>query len=171
MRYRADLFTTNRHFHLGLTTLCLKCFLKVRPHEIPFHSPAPPLLTTDLPIPTASTLPLKLHTTTPKLLARNHLLFLEPPMIGHPTRCMDRVPQTPTLRPPHGSRPSAHDSLTKPHSVPPTSSMDQHTTSHRAITSARTAARPKTRNRQRNCHRQARDENRHHSLSSSFPLS
>ena len=58
--------------------------------------------------------------------------------------------QTPTLRPPHGSRPSARYPLAKPQSGPPTSSMDQHTASHRAITSARTAARPKTSNRQRN---------------------
>ena len=132
------------------STLCLKCFLKRDRMKIPFHSPPPPLLTTDLPIPIAFTPSLNLHTPTPKLTARNHLPFLETPTTATSDLPNRPCRQTPTLRPPHGSRPSARYSLAKPDSVPPISSMDQHTTSHRAITSARTAARPKTSNRQRN---------------------
>ena len=87
----------------------LRVFSPCRSQHVKFSFTPSSLWTADLPIPIAFTPPLKFHTTTPKLLARNQFPFLEPPNPRHRTRRMDCV-----------GRPQLCDPLTAPGHQPAT---------------------------------------------------
>ncbi len=85
------------HLARPRTVLC-KCFLKSSQVMFLFHSPPPPSLRTDPPMPTAFTPPLKLHIPSTPLLPHHHLEknHFRPDPCSTPRR--EPVPEDPNFR-------------------------------------------------------------------------